>query len=242
MKSGYFSELAFHLRQEGFTVLAEEDGVLPVEWNGKPLYRVTEAGGIRYRQQDMAELDMVLALNRATDIASMTLEYMALMTDAHSLKADSLGENYKLLADFNGAVLAGHPTEYGVQFVTWEWSYGRTGLWQGHAHHRQSRRCGMMHAVLRNAQHPEYGTVTIPLPISNEDYDDCIKLLASLEIGDPVQRDCMVDELQCDLHVLKRLEKTRSIWTNWITWPSGWTASRGRKKLSSRERRRRSTG
>ena len=42
------------------------------------------------------------------------------------------GENYKHLAEFNGAVLAGHPSRYGVEFVTWEWSYGRTGLWQGH--------------------------------------------------------------------------------------------------------------
>ena len=24
------------------------------------------------------------------------------------------------------------PSRYGVEFVTWEWSYGRTGLWQGH--------------------------------------------------------------------------------------------------------------
>lgn len=42
------------------------------------------------------------------------------MGKAPDLKADGLGEPYKLLADFNGAVLAGHPSEYGVQFVNWE--------------------------------------------------------------------------------------------------------------------------
>lgn len=135
MKIGYFSELAIRLRQEGFTVLSEQDGALPVEWNGKPLCRITGSGSIRYRQEDMVDLDTELACNRATDIASVTMEYMTQMAKAPDLKADGLGENYKLLADFNGAVLAGHPTEYGVQFVTWEWSYGRIGLWQGHYYH-----------------------------------------------------------------------------------------------------------
>lgn len=132
MKTGYFSELTICLRQAGFTVLPEENGVLPIEWNGKPLCRITDGGNIRYRREDMVNLNTELARNRATGIASVTLEYMTLMVGAPSLKVDGLGENYKLLADFNGAVLAGHPTEYGVQFVTWEWSYGRTSLWQGH--------------------------------------------------------------------------------------------------------------
>ena len=57
---------------------------------------------------------------------------MTLIEQAPDLKADGLGENYKLLAEFNGAVLAGHSSRYGVEFVTWEWSCGRTGLWQGH--------------------------------------------------------------------------------------------------------------
>ena len=57
---------------------------------------------------------------------------MTLIEQAPDLKADGLGENYKHLAEFNGAVLAGHPSRYGVEFVTWEWSCGRTGLWQGH--------------------------------------------------------------------------------------------------------------
>mgnify|MGYP000783056170 CR=1 FL=1 len=40
--------------------------------------------------------------------------------------------DYRLLADFNGTVLAAHPTRLGVQFVTWDWSCDRTGLNQGH--------------------------------------------------------------------------------------------------------------
>lgn len=65
----------------------------------------------------------------------------------------------------------------------------------------------MFQAILRNAQHPEYGVVTIPFPIPNKEYDHCIELLDALGIGDPIKRDCMVQELQSDIPILKRLEK-----------------------------------
>ena len=41
------------------------------------------------------------------------------MNAAPLLKAQGLDEEYRLLADFNGVVLAGHPSRLGVQFVTW---------------------------------------------------------------------------------------------------------------------------
>ena len=40
-------------------------------------------------------------------------------------------------------------------------------------------------AALYNADHLEYGLVTIPFPISRDQYDDTIKMLAALDIGDP---------------------------------------------------------
>lgn len=63
-----------------------------------------------------------------------------------------------------------------------------------------------MNAVLSNAAHPEYGQATIPLPIPREEYDHVIELLASLEIGNPVERDCKVDELIGTYPVLSCLE------------------------------------
>ena len=53
------------------------------------------------------------------------------METAPQLTASGLTGDYKLLADFNDVVLAGHPTKYGVQFITWEWVRERTGLYQG---------------------------------------------------------------------------------------------------------------
>ena len=41
----------------------------------------------------------------------------------------------------------------------------------------------MIRAVLSNPSHPEYGVVTIPLPISRAQYDDTLRELEELEIG-----------------------------------------------------------
>ena len=67
----------------------------------------------------------------------------------------------------------------------------------------------MTKAVLSNSSHPEYGVVSIPLPIPKEQYDSCLELLESLEIGDASSQDCHVDELHCPWPVLNRLEGTQ---------------------------------
>ena len=43
-------------------------------------------------------------------------------------------------------------------------------------------------AALYNADHLEYGLVTIPFPIPQDQYNDTIKMLEALDIGDPRQR------------------------------------------------------
>ena len=54
------------------------------------------------------------------------------MERAPKLQATGLEGDYRVLADFGSAVLAGHPTERGVQFVTWEWDWDREGVHHGH--------------------------------------------------------------------------------------------------------------
>ena len=51
-------------------------------------------------------------------------------------------------------------------------------------------------AALYNADHLEYGLVTIPFPIPRDQYDDTIKMLEALDIGDPRARDCTVEEIE----------------------------------------------
>lgn len=128
----YFSELALRLRQAGFTVLPQENGLLPVEWDGRLLCLITSDGSVRYQSEDIEGPDRELACQRAIDLAAITAEYVNLLAKAPELKADGLGDGYLLLADFNSAVLAGHPTQYGTRFVTWIWNYDRTGLGHGH--------------------------------------------------------------------------------------------------------------
>ena len=53
-----------------------------------------------------------------------------------------------------------------------------------------------MMAVLGNAKHPEYGSATVPLPIPNDEYGHVMELLGTLGIGDVMERDCKVEEIQ----------------------------------------------
>ena len=57
---------------------------------------------------------------------------MAILETAPRLKASGLHGDYRVLADFGDAVLAGHPSERGVQFVTWKWDFDREGVHHGH--------------------------------------------------------------------------------------------------------------
>ena len=67
----------------------------------------------------------------------------------------------------------------------------------------------MMEAVLSNADHPEYGVATIPLPIPRNQYDHCVALLEALEIGDASEADCRLDSLDSAWPVLNQLVCTK---------------------------------
>ena len=130
-RSSYFKELASNLRYEGFTVGPETDGLLPVELDGQRLCLATESGRVRYRKEDIASDSRNMALERVTTAARITSEYMRQMETAPLLTASGLEGDYRVLADFNNTVLAGHPTQYGLQFITWERVQDRTALHQG---------------------------------------------------------------------------------------------------------------
>ena len=106
----YFEELHIALTREGFTSQPKQGELLPVEWGGLPLCRITADGGVRYWQEDVATPERERACERATDLACTVREYMTLLEQAPPLQAQSLTGDYRLLADFNGAVLAAHPT------------------------------------------------------------------------------------------------------------------------------------
>ena len=128
----YLEETATRLRQNGFTVEPIEDHHLPVCWEKGRLCRISGKGSVLYRQERVDALGAQDALQAVIDTAKMTSEYMAILEYAPQLKATDLTGDYRILADFGDAVMAGHPTERGVQFVTWEWDFDRKGVHQGH--------------------------------------------------------------------------------------------------------------
>ena len=128
----FLEETAIRLRQNGFTVEPIEDHHLPVCWEKGRLCRISGKGSVLYRQECVDVPGAQDALQAVIDTAKMTSEYMAILEYAPQLKATGLTGDYRILADFGDAVLAGHHTERGVQFVTWEWDFDREGVHHGH--------------------------------------------------------------------------------------------------------------
>ena len=128
----FLEETGIRLRQDGFTVEPIEDHHLPVCWEKGHLCRISGKGSVLYRQECVDVPGAQDALQTVIDTAKTTSEYMAILETATLLKAGGLTGDYRVLADFGSAVLAGHPTERGVQFVTWEWDFDREGVHHGH--------------------------------------------------------------------------------------------------------------
>nr|WP_325180346.1 hypothetical protein [uncultured Oscillibacter sp.] len=128
--TNYLKELSIQLRSQEFTVRPGESGDIDVEYEGATLCRINDRGNLGCFAEKIAGKEIVLGRIRET--ARSTREYMTLLEQAPPLAAEELSEGFQLLAEFNGTVLAGHMTQYGAQFVTWEWVHNKTALWQGH--------------------------------------------------------------------------------------------------------------
>lgn len=131
-KKAYFTETAIVLRREGFEVERTADDHLTVKLDGQPLCEVKEIAGIVYRQENLISDELVAAKDRVYEIACMTKEYMRQLEHAPPLNICGLGDRYRILADFNGTVLAAMNTKSGVQFASWDWDFDRSGVSHGH--------------------------------------------------------------------------------------------------------------
>ena len=126
----YFAETARVLRRKGFQVEQLEDGYLNVVLDGQPLCEVNKIGGITYR--DVSTPERLEAKDRAFKIVCTTAEYMRQMERAPPLQVSGLKDRCRVLADFNGTVLAGMARQFGMEFVTWDWDFNREGVSHGH--------------------------------------------------------------------------------------------------------------
>lgn len=141
--TNYLKELSIQLRSQEFTVRPGESGDIDVEYEGAALCRINDRGNLRCFAEKIAGKEGVL--DRIRETARSTREYMTLLEQAPPLAAEELSEGFQLLAEFNGTVLAGHMTQYGAQFITWEWVRDKTSLWQSHNAKRDfSARSGLL--------------------------------------------------------------------------------------------------
>ncbi len=128
----YFHETAIVLQREGFRIEPSVGGRLGVWLDDHPLCEVDRIGGITYRSDNILTPEHRAAKSKVYDIVCTTAEYMGQLENAPPLQVSALKDSYKVLADFNGTVLAAADSKYGVQFVTWDWDHDRKGVSHGH--------------------------------------------------------------------------------------------------------------
>ena len=139
----------------------------------------------------------------------MVMEYMTLMEAAPPLKATGLEKGYLLLADFNGAVLAGKHTMLGAQFVTWAWDYDRKGVNNGHYYMEDYQRAkedfalraGLVERVrvfdqmqLKGLSRAVQGFLCGKGPATYQEEYDCRRLLDQIKAQLPAQTESAVQE------------------------------------------------
>ena len=133
-KQSYYAELKIGLTRLGLTAEQQENGLLEVKAGDTPICYVHDNGSVGYNAEVSNDESLSALKDKVFDQARTVAEYMRLMNKAPVLIANGLEDRYKLLADFNGTVLAGMNGRYGVQFATWDWDLDGSGLHWGHYH------------------------------------------------------------------------------------------------------------
>ena len=119
-KDRYLREAEAVLAREGVLTDRTNTGGLCILLDGAPLCEVLESGGVTYRMADVSTPERITAKDKVYGIVRAVAEYMYQMERAPVLKVDGFEDCDKVLADFNSVVLAGCPSKYGTQFVTWD--------------------------------------------------------------------------------------------------------------------------
>ena len=133
-KARFLREVEQQLLRRDLDARPLEDGLIHIKWNEKPLCSVDRDGIVRFRPADIIGPEVDRQLRTVTQTAVQVKEYMRIFERAPALKAAGLDEDYKVLADFGDAVLAGRSCKTGAKFVTWEWDFDRQGVHTGHYH------------------------------------------------------------------------------------------------------------
>ena len=134
MREKYFSELSRRLREKGIETSLANTQKLDVLLRGQPVLYVSPGNDIFLLPAGSKNEEAYDLYHQVAVVADEVYEYVEAMQGTPILHASGLNEEFHLLADFGGAVLAGREREngQGYQFVTWTWDYGRRGVSHGH--------------------------------------------------------------------------------------------------------------
>lgn len=107
MKERFFAELSQILKKQQIETGPQQHGMLPVLCGGTPVFWVEPNGMQVHKADDVRSVKANKLFEKVTPISETVYEYVSLMKRAPLLQSDSGNQDYSLLADFNGVILAG---------------------------------------------------------------------------------------------------------------------------------------
>ena len=137
MNDKFFPELARRLKQEGIATAPVDKACILVLVDGQEAMWVEPRGSIVLKAGAQDDPQVKEVYENAIRASALVYEYTEAMSAAPLLKADGLHEDFRLLAEFNGIVLAGQELErdWGYKFVTWRRDGDGTGVAHGNYYH-----------------------------------------------------------------------------------------------------------
>ena len=134
MGNKFFAELSRRLNIDGIELSAIDDKRLEVFLHGQPVLFLSPANDVFLLPAGSKNEEASELYHQVAVIADEVYGYVEAMQNTLLLRASGLHEEFHLLADFGGAVLACQEREngQGYQFVTWIWDYDHTGVSHGH--------------------------------------------------------------------------------------------------------------
>lgn len=130
MRENFYAELSRRLREEGIESSYAGTQNLNVLLHGQPVLCVTPSSEIFILPAGSKNEEVNDLYHRVGATADEVYEYVEAVQSSPLLRASDLKEEFRLLADFGCAVLAGRERENGrgYQFVTWVWDFDRRGV------------------------------------------------------------------------------------------------------------------
>lgn len=133
MNDLFFPELLRCLRKQGITTGPVENNRLPVLMDGQTAMWVESQGYIVLTIEAVGDPKASQVYKTVKHFCSPIHEFTEAMTKAPVLEVSGLHDEFRLLAEYNGVVLAARKLEgdWGYQFVTWRRSLYRASLDHG---------------------------------------------------------------------------------------------------------------